>query len=212
MTYKFAIAALIAATAATSAQAQLPGGLRADIHSGWDHLSVHERTDVGVSGATTHQSEDGVIYGGEIGYDVSLGGVSLGVYGGLEGASTKKCAEVFTEVQTCAKAGRNWTLGARAGVNVTPAVLLYAKGGYSNGAVKFEYIDFVDASKSFTLSDNVGGYHLGAGVQVDVLRNFYVKAEYVRTDYADYTLRNGNATIAGGNDRDNVVFGVGVRF
>ncbi|MBN8830396.1 MAG: hypothetical protein J0G94_07140, partial [Sphingomonadales bacterium] len=86
MTYKFAIAALLAATAASSATAQLPSGLRADIHSGWDRLSVHERTDVGTSGATTHQGADGVIYGGEIGYDVPLGAFSLGVYGGLEGA------------------------------------------------------------------------------------------------------------------------------
>ena len=212
MKTRFAIAALLAASVGASAQAQLPGGLRADIHSGWDSLSTHQRTDVGINGATTREKQEGVIFGGELGYDVPLGAFKLGVYGGLEGSSTKKCAEVWTEVRTCAKAGRNWTAGVRAGVNVTPAVLLYAKGGYSNGSVKMEYIDQVDASKSFTLSESLSGYHLGAGVQLDLLRNFYVKAEYVRTDYEDYTLKNGTATITGGLDRDNVVFGAGVRF
>ena len=207
------LAALLAATAtmsATAARAQT--GLRADVHAGWDSASIHQRTDVGVNGATTTQSKDGVIYGGELGYDVSLGSFKLGVYGGLDGASTRKCAEVFTEVETCTRAGRNWTLGARAGVKVTPGILLYAKGGYSNGALKFEYIDHVAAANSFTLTENMDGYHLGAGVQVDLMSNFYAKLEYVRTDYKDYALKDGTATISGGLDRDNVVFGVGVKF
>src|SRR5512139_2822234 len=104
---------LAAALAATATTAHAQTGLRADVHTGWDSASIHQRTDVGINGATTTQSEDGVIYGAEIGYDLSLTAFKLGVYGGIDGASTRKCAEVFTEIETCARAGRNWTLGAR---------------------------------------------------------------------------------------------------
>jgi outer membrane immunogenic protein len=205
--------ALLAATALTfSGAAQAQSGFRADIHAGLDHISTHQRTDVGVSGATTREKDDGIVYGGEVGYDHDLGGFTLGAYAGIEGASTKECAEVFTEVETCAKAGRNITLGARVGARVTPAVLLYAKGGYSNGQVKLDYIDHVTPANSFGLSDETDGYHLGAGVQLDFMTNLYAKLEYVHTDYSDYAIKNGNATITGGLNRDNVVVGVGFRF
>jgi outer membrane immunogenic protein len=206
-------AALLAATILTfSSAAQAQNGFRADIHAGWDHISTHQRTDVGVSGATTREKDDGIVYGGEVGYDFDLGGFTLGAYAGIEGASTKECAEVFTEVETCAKAGRNISLGARIGAKVTPRVLLYAKGGYSNGQVKLDYIDHVTPANSFGLSDEMDGYHLGAGVQLDVMSNLYAKLEYVHTDYSDYAIKNGNATITGGVNRDNVVVGVGFRF
>ena len=204
-----ALAAIIAA-AATATQAQ--AGLRADIHAGWDGVSIEQRTDIGTSGATTQANDDGVVYGGEIGYDLSFSHLKLGVYGGLDGASTKQCAEVFTEIETCAKAGRNWTLGVRAGVNVTPSVLLYAKGGYSNGQIKMEYIDHVTPADSFTLSEDMDGFHVGAGVQLDLMSNFYAKLEYVHTDYKDYAFTDGTATISGGVKRDNVLVGVGIRF
>jgi outer membrane immunogenic protein len=209
MKTKIALAALIAATA-TAAPAQT--GLRADIHAGWDKATTHQRTDVGTSGATTKISEDGIIYGGEIGYDQALGGFRLGVYAGAEGASVRRCSEVFTEVETCAKAGRNLTLGVRAGADVAPGVLLYAKGGYSNGQLRVDYIDHVTSANSFGIAQDMDGYHLGAGVQIDLMSNVYAKLEYVRTDYEDYALEEGDATISGGIDRDNVIVGIGVRF
>lgn len=203
---------LAATLAAIGGAAQAQTGLRADIHSGWDKVSSHQRTDVGVNGATTRDKDDGIVYGGEIGYDVSLAGFTLGAYAGIQGSSIKECAEVFTEVETCAKVGRNITLGARVGANVAPRVLLYAKGGYSNGQVKLEYIDHVTPANSFGVSDEMDGWHLGAGVQVDLVSNFYAKLEYVHTDYSDYALKQGNATIVGGLDRDNVLVGVGIKF
>lgn len=209
MKTKLALAALLAATAA-SAQAQT--GLRADVHVGWDGIATHQRTDVGTSGATTALSDDGVIYGVELGYDLAIAGFRLGVYGGLDGASTRRCSEVFAEVETCARAGRNWTAGARAGVQVTPRILLYAKGGYSNGAVDLDFIDHATPANSFSLSEKMDGYHVGGGVQVNLLDNVYAKLEYVRTDYEDYAMKEGAATITGGIDRDNVVFGVGLAF
>ncbi len=213
MNMKLAIAALLAATAASaSVPAHAQSGVRADVHVGWDGLSTHQRTDVGTSGATTRLADDGAIYGVELGYDLAVSAFRLGVYGGLDGASTRRCSEVFAQVETCARAGRSWTAGVRAGVNVTPRILLYAKGGYSNGAINLDYIDHVTPANSFSASETMDGYHLGAGVQVSLLSNVYAKLEYVRTDYEDYAMEEGAATIRGGIDRDNVLFGVGLAF
>ena len=153
-----------------------------------------------------------MIYGGEIGYDVALAGFSLGAYAGLEGSSVRECPEVFTEVEVCTKTGRNITVGVRAGVNLLPRVLLYAKGGYSNGQVKLEYIDHVTPANSFGVSDKMDGWHAGAGVQVNLLSDVYAKPEYVHTHSSDYNIKQGAATITGGVDRDNVILGVGMRF
>ncbi|HEY1124442.1 MAG TPA: outer membrane beta-barrel protein [Sphingobium sp.] len=204
--------ALAAVLAATAASAGAQTGLRADVHLGWDRLSAHQRTDVGINGGTTRERENGLIYGGEIGYDLALSGFKLGVYAGIEGGTAKRCSEVFAEVETCEEAGRNFTAGARAGYQVTDKVLVYAKGGYSNGAVKLRLIDHVTPANSLSVSENMDGFHMGAGVQVGLLDNVYAKVEYVRTDYRDYSFKEGTATIKGGVDRDNVVFGVGIAF
>lgn len=206
----FALAALLAATAPACAHAQT--GLRIDVNAGWDKLSSHQRTDVGTSGATTTIKDEGAVYGVELGYDLSLAAFRLGVYSGVQGSSIKECPEVFAEVEACTKAGRNLMLGVRAGYQVTNRVLLYAKGGYSNGQTKIDYIDHATPANSFSASDTMDGVHFGGGVQIDLLSNIYAKLEYVRTDYADYAFKEGTATIRGGIDRDNVIVGVGLRF
>lgn len=204
-----ALTALLATTAAT-AQAQT--GLRADVHLGLDRLSAHQRTDVGIDGGTTRQHENGLIYGGEIGYDLALSGFKLGLYGGIEGGTAKRCSEVFAEVESCEEAGRNLMAGVRAGYQVTDRVLVYAKGGYSNGAFKLKLIDHVTPANSLSASENMDGFHVGGGVQVGLFDRVYAKVEYVRTDYKDYAFKEGTATMTGGVDRDNIVFGVGMAF
>ncbi len=210
MKTKFAMAALIAATTAASAQAQT--GLRADVHAGWDRFTTHQRTDVGTSGATTKHNEDGLIYGGEIGYDLAISGFRLGAYAGLEGATAKRCSEVFAEVETCEKAGRNITAGARLGYQATDRVLLYVKGGYSNGQVRLSMIDHATPANSIRATEDMDGFHFGGGVQVGLFDKVYAKLEYVRTDYKDYSFKEGTATVKGGVDRDNVILGIGVAF
>ena len=209
MKVQYAAALLLAVTAA-SAQAQT--GLRADVHAGWDRFTSHQRTDVGINGETMLQHEDGMIFGGELGYDASISDFKLGVYVGLEGSTAKRCSEVFAEVETCEKVGRNFTAGARLGYQVKPDVLIYAKGGYSNGAVKVDLIDHVTPANSLSITEDMGGYHLGGGVQVGLTKNVYAKLEYVHTDYNDYLIEEGNASITGGLNRENVVFGIGVTF
>mgnify|MGYP001479788619 CR=1 FL=1 len=209
MKCKFAIAAILAASAA-SAQAQT--GYRADVHAGWDQVTVKGEAEVDAEAYAGKERDSGVVYGGELGWDKSFGTFSLGAYAGIQGASTKECSEVYAEVETCAEAGRNISLGVRGGVNVTPSTLLYVKGGYSNGQLRLNYIDHVDSANSFGVHENMDGYHLGVGAQMTFLSGLYAKLEYVRTDYDDYAVSEGDAALRGGIDRDNIIFAVGLRF
>ena len=209
MKTKIAITAILLASAA-SVQAQT--GFRADVHAGWDQITVKEDAEVEDEAFSGKERDSGVAYGGELGWDKSFGAFTLGAYAGIAGASTKECSEVYAEVETCAETGRNITLGARAGVNVTPSTLLFVKGGYSNGQLRLNYIDHVDGDNSFGIRENMDGYHLGVGAQMTFLSGLYAKLEYVRTDYDDYTFSEGETALRGGIDRDNIIFAVGMRF
>ncbi len=136
-----ALAGLLAAMAASTAHAQT--GLRADVHVGWgpavgapaDRCRDQRRGPPG-------SARTGSSMAGEIGYDFTLGKARLGVYSGLEGATAKRCSEVFAEVETCERGGAQFPPSARrAGYKVADRVLVYAKGGYSNGAFDLKLID-----------------------------------------------------------------------
>ncbi len=194
-----------------ASQAQADTGLRAEAHLGWDHPSIHLGVSDGVDAVSETLGEDGLLYGVEVGYDARLNDFDLGVYAGFDGASTRSCLGDASG-EACVKAGRNWTIGARAGYFVSDNALVYVKGGYANGSVKLSYRDAVDAASDLDVSDNMDGYQIGAGVQVELGSNVYAKLEYVRTNYNDYDYRDGAVGLTVGVDRDNLVYGMGFRF
>ena len=114
--------------------------------------------------------DDAFAYGAEVGYDWNMNGVVLGV-----------SAEVGDTDQT----GRELGATARVGGIVGSNVLLYGLGGYSNlnaGGFNFE------------------GFQVGAGVEVALGKQAFVKAEH---RYANYD--------AGVEFHQNLL-GVGLRF
>jgi len=153
----------------------------------------------------TDDSESAISYGAEVGYDVQLGPLVVGAYAGAEGSNLRTCQEVFGNDEGCIGQGRNLYVGARAGFSPVPRVMLYAKGGYSNGSVNVEY----DGPVDFDVSDSFDGYHLGVGGELAVAAGLYGRIEYVRTDYGDF--RFDEDTI-GGLDRGQVMVGLGLRF
>src|SRR3546814_19136141 len=78
--------------------------------------------------------EDGVLYGGVIGYDINLGGAVFGVEGEYSDSDTKFRTEdlLVTGDSARLKTGRDLYAGVRVGGPITQNVMLYAKGGYTN--------------------------------------------------------------------------------
>lgn len=196
----------------SAAQATAQTGLRAEAHLGWDHPAIFASVSDGTTALSGQESKDGLLYGVELGYDARLNDFDLGVYGGFDGASTGECVLYATGDEACLKAGRNWSLGVRAGYFVSDNILAYVKGGYANGSVKLDYRDATVAANDFTVSDNMDGYQVGGGIQVGLGPNLYAKLEYVRTDYKDYDVRSGTYGALVRVDRDNLVYGMGFRF
>jgi len=157
----------------------------------------------------TDDSESAISYGVEGGYDLQLGQFVVGAYAGLEGSNLRDCQEVFGDDEGCIGQGRNLYVGARAGFAVAPRVLLYAKGGYSNGSVEVDYNDNGNGIGDFEASDSFDGYHLGVGGEFAVVAGLYGRIEYVRTDYGDFRF---DPETFGDFERGQVMVGLGLRF
>ncbi|RYE03156.1 MAG: porin family protein [Sphingomonadales bacterium] len=199
MRTKFIAAALIASSALAApafAQDAAPfTGPRAEAVLGWDHVS-----DDSLNGG----SRDGVVYGGQIGYDFQAGSAVIGVEGEATGATTKNTSNgVLVAGDTLrTKAGRDLYVGARVGFTVGERALIYAKGGYTNAQFKNEYRSAVT---NLDDRDNVDGWRLGAGAEVKLTDKVYAKAEY---RYSKYDSDSANVDAK----RHQVLAGVGVRF
>lgn len=188
-------------------------GFRIEPRIGYDRVITELNVETATDSASVRAGKSGVTYGGEVGYDAVVnGGTVLGVYGGIDGSSAEQCFVDGEGGDTCLKPGRNLTAGVRGGFLVNPTTLLYIKGGYSNGQIRFGYSDPSFPQDDFRVSDNLGGFHAGAGVQAGFGRNFYGKLEYVYTDYNGYEVVDGSDKASLDFSRHQVVAGIGVRF
>ena len=188
-------------------------GPRAGIILGYDRLQPGQ---VANSNIDDSNSADGLLYGGDIGYDMSRGRWVFGVEGEVTGSTSK-----VTNNPSAAgalgygrvKAGRDLYAGARIGYKVAPSTLLYAKGGYTN-----HRLDLV-ASNGTTQTGrhfNLDGWRAGAGLEQEIGRNTYAKIEYRYSNYgnARFEYPNGANTnnFSVDTDRHQAVVGVGFRF
>jgi outer membrane immunogenic protein len=195
---KLILAALAASAAAAPAFAQDAtfSGPRAEAIVGWDHVG---------DDSISNGSRDGVVYGGQVGYDHQAGKAVFGIEGEVTGATTKD--EAFGVLvagdRLKVSAGRDLYVGARAGVVVGERALIYAKGGYTNARFNTEYNS--SATTSIKEHDTVDGWRLGAGTEVKLGGKVYLKGEYRFSKY-DSDSAGVDA------ERHQVVGGVGIRF
>ncbi len=213
------ILGLVAATAlATPALAQDANpaftGFRVGALAGYDGIRPGSSEDSDLDG--DDQTVNGVLYGGEVGYDFALSGVLVGVEGEYTGSTGKVETSRtdpnffgFGRVST----GRDLYVGARAGILATPSTLAYVKGGYTNARLNVLASDgTTDQRENFELD----GYRLGAGVEQAIGTRAYAKLEYRYSNYsnADFQFTDGATTDNFGidTDRHQVVAGVGIRF
>lgn len=213
-----ATASLVAAAAPVQAQiveeAYAPAdsvfqGFRAEAQVGYDRNAFDLRTSLQQATPFTEASAraDGASFGGELGYDAQFDRIVVGAYVGGEYGTAKLCGEVYGTDDLCIKAKRNLNAGARLGYAFGSDALVYVKGGYSNGRVTAEYIDFA-TDEGFREGAGRDGYHFGGGIEFPVGR-FYVKGEYVHVDYANYRIDTAAFIDA---KRDQGKFGIGYRF
>lgn len=172
-------------------------GPRAEVITGWDRVD-----DSSTPGA---DATDGVVYGGAVGYDFQVGQAVIGFEGEATGATTRQRATsvIVPGDAFRVKAGRDLYVGGRVGFVVGERALIYAKGGYTNAQVDTRYV-----SGATTIDDKetLDGWRLGAGAEVNLSGNVYVKGEY---RYSNYTEASGGSIDL---DRHQVVGGVGIRF
>jgi outer membrane immunogenic protein len=192
---KFAIAAtLLAGTIATPALAQDTnnlGGFRIEGLVGYDRPSIED------------ENADGIAYGVGAGYDFQSGNAVFGVEAEAmdSNADERVAGALLPGDELRVRAGRDLYVGGRVGVGVGGNSLIYAKAGYTNARVRVDYEDgTAGTAADFTERGNLDGIRAGAGAQIGLGSNAYLKTEY---RYSNYEA---------GVDRHQVVGGIGFRF
>ena len=171
------LAAAIAASVAVPAYAQDSkefNGPHAEIITGYDTVK-----------GTGAGSPDGLLYGLNLGYDLQMGGVVLGLEGEVAD-STANANLGGTKID----AARDLYVGGRIGTPITSNTLAYVKAGYTNARIE---------AKGFG-GTNGDGVRVGAGLEHKLNDRFTIKGEY---RYSNYEA---------GVERHQLVAGLGVRF
>jgi outer membrane immunogenic protein len=211
--FKMITASALAFAVAAPAVAADHAGPRIEARAGYDRIKLKADYDDGFDQFAGSGSEDGVSYGGEIGYDAYVSdNVVVGAYAGLDLSSTKTCGEIYGLDRGCLKAGRSITLGVRAGAPIGGNGLFFVKGGYSNGELMVSYEDFEDILEDFSDKGNRDGVHIGAGAEVGLGKTLYGKVEYVYTNYKDARYSSSDFDVGADGNRHQAVLGVGLRF
>lgn len=133
------------------------------------------------------ESIDGFMYGVGLGYDFGVGDRAvLGLEAELS-SSTAETEVVDGDLEDLGfgaelNTGRDFYVGARAGYVVSPNMMLYAKGGYTNA----RYNMLADDGTTELQTDlDVDGWRVGAGAEYAMSENTFVKLEYRYSNYSE---------------------------
>lgn len=188
------ITVLMAGAFATPAFAQTPpsqSGFHVEAIGGYDRASL-----IG-------ENAGGIVYGLGAGYDFQSGNAVFGIEGEATDSTADECitALVVAGDSLCARMGRDFYIGGRAGALVGRNVLLYAKAGYTNARFTLAYDDGTSATVNDSSGHgNLDGVRVGAGVQFGIGSNAFIRTEYRYSNYES------------GFDRHQVVGAFGFRF
>jgi len=193
------IAALAAALPIHAASAQdevppsanhptvVPGGFRAEVLLGYDHDGF----------------EEGLVYGGRLGYDFRVGrSVLLGLDAELNGVTTdQELLPIFGNPAMTVGDGPDFYIGPRATFSLSRQFSLYGGAGYTrarHGYFRLVTPGVFGPIEAAHFTDD--GYRLSFGGQFNISRRSFLGAEY---RYSDYER---------GFQREQVVGTLGFRF
>lgn len=173
----------------------LSTGFRVEALVGYDHASFDSVFD-----------GDGLLYGVGVGYDFAVGRMRLGVEAELTDSTADTCfGLVGFPGESCLRASRDFSIGARVGYAVNPGVLLYGKVAYSSFRESDSFpaaIVTPGAPGEMTIHPYRDGLRLGVGSEFALSRRTFVKVEYRFTNYE----------FSSGFNRHQAVMGFGLRF
>ena len=155
------------------------------------------RDQYGVLGRNT-----GVVYGVAVGVDGQVGGMVAGVEAEATESTDDYCRynQTVTGDTLCINPGRDLYIGARAGTEMMPGTLLYAKVGYTNTRTRFNYQDGgAGTTNDYIQNRGANGIRLGGGLE-RAFGNAFGKLEYRYSNYEDEVSKH------------QVVIGLGMRF
>ena len=159
----------------------------------------------GIDDTSNGRGRAGLLYGGQIGYDIQNGNVVFGIEGEVTGATTGKCYTYnytvpVSTVRDCLHAGRDLYAGGKVGVVLGEATLLYGKAGYTNARFQADYSYTGAPPYAFKGDVTLDGLRVGAGIERVIGANLRLIAEYRYSNY------EGNFS------RHQGVVGLGFRF
>ncbi|HEU0097531.1 MAG TPA: outer membrane beta-barrel protein [Allosphingosinicella sp.] len=160
-----------------------------------------------LAGFDTDGFEQGLLYGGRVGYDFKAAPrFLLGIEGEFSGVTTDQEFALPGLAPLGARDGPEYYVGARATFVLSSRFRLHGGGGYSRTKEGFFYQSDPNPPPFGTVAagrSKVEGFRLSAGAQVLLGRRAFIGAEYRYTNY-------------GGNffalDREQVVGSIGFRF
>ncbi len=215
-----ALGSAFAASTPALAQEATPAasfqGLRVQAVAGYDHIRSGSTVDI--NSDNVKQSIDGVVYGGGIGYDFAVGSrVTIGADAEITGSSASydnNNSQPNTFTLGRVKAGRGLYFGGRIGYALSPAALVYAKGGYTNARYN---VELANGGVSQSRRLDTDGYRIGAGMEYKLNKNMFVGAEYRFSSYKRGEFDYNGATPDSNRfridtDRHQIVATAGVRF
>ena len=190
--------------AAVAAAAVLPAAAQAQTDP-TPFTGLRAEALVGYDALTSGEDSDGVVYGGAAGYDLPVGGITLGVEGEFTESSIKGRDSNLLVAGDSARVtlGRDLYVGGRVGFPLAPTTLLYGKVGYTNARINTRYTDGVTTVRDKAEAD---GLRLGAGLEKAIGTRAYIKGEYRYSNYKEIDDFDVDA------DRHQIMAGVGIRF
>ena len=183
---------------ATAQETTIFDGPFVGVQLGWQQDRRSATTSL-VPPTTTRVTGDGLVYGGQVGYDANIGGAVLGLEGSITGRSGNSGSAAL-DFET----DRTINVTARAGLLVSPESLLYTRGGYSNA--RFSLTNPAGNSESRN------GYTLGAGYERSLTDKISARIEYAYSNYGSDTLPGMGGPVDINYRRHGITAGFNLRF